>query len=128
MFVEQAQKMPSPDLVKMMFDAVEEKDEQAVTDLLEKGVDPNAENVLGFTPFMWACQNSTYQIVKQLIEAGADINKVTEMGRTPMLFAIKGNNIPAVKLLIEKHADLNQRVLEVFVSHPNVFASVCSGL
>ena len=108
----------TPDLVKMLFDAVEEKDEEAVTDLLDKGVDVNAENVLGFTPFMWACQNSTYQIVKLLIDYGADVNKVTEMGRTPMLFAIKGNNIPVVKLLIEKNADMQQRILEVLPAPP----------
>src|SRR5262249_30326745 len=85
----------------------------AVTDLLAKGADVNAENDLRATALCSAAEHGYYDVVKLLIDRRADVDaKDMEFGRTPLRNASVHTRDPKeqaareqiVKLLIEKGA------------------------
>ena len=43
-----------------------------VKQLLEKGADPNATNMLGMTPLHWAAMSGQEDIAEELVESGCD--------------------------------------------------------
>lgn len=84
-------------------------DQQALTKLLDKKVDPNAFDSSGNTALTVACNNGHEEIVKLLLENGADPNLKDKLyGWNPLFWAIAGKNDPAVTLLIKAGADIEQ--------------------
>ena len=109
--------------------AAEEEDVDALRDLLEKGVDPNAIDI------RWLCRDDFCQIygenetalhisaergyveiVKQLIKAGANVNAVYAVTAgdaggdfTPLTNAAQGGHAEVVKLLLEAGVDANSK-------------------
>jgi ankyrin repeat protein len=75
----------------------------SVTQLLDRGVDPNAVNDVGATALMWAVDD--IDKTRALLDRGADPNAVSNENRSPLTIAL-GNRGPAaiVKLLLAKGA------------------------
>ena len=85
-----------------------------VEELLEAGVNPDAQDKGGWTVLMRASNELFNAIrlnkidkVKKLIEAGVDVNTKDEEGYTVLMCASYHGQVEIVKLLIEKGADIN---------------------
>jgi|GEM_PF-2312432 len=87
--------------------AAYEGDVERVKKLLKKGADPNARNVVSWTPLHVAASKNHIEITKLLLEHGADPNVQEEHGRTPLHVAASKNHVDVVKLLLERGADPN---------------------
>lgn len=100
---------------KLVVDLVREAyfgDENAVKELLDKGVDVNGldrsvNNYYGATPLIAASRNGHIKIARLLIENGADLNAVDVRGHTPLMAASKHVRKDIVKLLVKSGADVN---------------------
>ncbi len=73
--------------------------------LLEAGADPNARDLQGATPLIYAAWNC--EKTRLLVEKGAAVNAASKTGVTPLMVAssVQGN-IAAVRYLIAHHADV----------------------
>lgn len=82
---------------------------QKVKECLEKGVNINIKNRLGYTPLMSALRNPHFEVVKLLVEDGAvHLNIQDEVGFTPLMWASSCHgHLEIVKSLVEKGANLN---------------------
>jgi hypothetical protein len=87
--------------------AAYEGDVKRVKKLLKKGADPNARNVVSWTPLHIAASKNHIEIAKLLLEHGADPNVQEEHGRTPLHVAASKNYVDVVKPLLEHGADPN---------------------
>lgn len=100
------------------------KDFDKLKQLLQEGVDVNAQDSQGRTALMMSlvpnfrnnnvfsllntsAENNDEKITQLLIENGADVNIQNNRGDTALIFAIELSNKNAVKLLIEKGANVN---------------------
>jgi len=78
----------------------------AVKALLAIGVDVNATNQMGQSPFSVAVESGNVELVKLLIAHGADINR-TMRGITPLHYAADRNHTETVKTLLSAGANVN---------------------
>lgn len=76
-----------------------------VTQLLERGTDPNLKDEEGRTPLMYAAFNGYTEIMQKLIEKGALVDLRDAYGRTALMLASSGPFPAAVKLLLGNKAD-----------------------
>ena len=100
------------------------KDFDKLKQLLQEGVDVNAQDSQGRTALMMSLvpnfrndnifnllntskENNDIQITQYLIENGADADIQNNRGDTALIFAIELSNKNAAKLLIEKGANVN---------------------
>ncbi len=99
---------------------------------LGKGLDPNAQDVEGNTPLMYAARGNSLQIVTLLTKATQDINLKDKKGRSALALAVSRNKPEVVKFLIENGADVTTKdgdgntlayyLLETFsVKNPTAF-------
>jgi ankyrin repeat protein len=79
---------------------------EAVGRFIEDGINPNAINILGWTPLVWALISGSNpdvmnqkRIISRLISAGADPNLQTNDGLVPLSLS---NNPQTMKILIEE--------------------------
>lgn len=96
----------------------EDGQENIVAQLLAKGADPNLQDGVGRSPFLWAAENGHTTIVSTLLAHGADLNQVDQRhsalghdshgGRTALFYAANRGHGDVVQLLIQKGADPNQ--------------------
>lgn len=97
-------KIPHTDL----HTAVKDNDLQAVTKLVQSGVDLNSRGPLLMTALTWGayagCQLS---IIDTLIRAGAKVNEGGFLGGTPLSNAIEQGHIEHVRVLLAANADAN---------------------
>ena len=71
------------DIVAQLYNAVQQGDTKRVSDLLEKGANPNALDEDGDTPLHWAVQlRHPEPMARILVDAGADIEAKDEDGKT----------------------------------------------
>ena len=77
--------------------------------LLERGADPNAENVYGATPLHFAAAfRAPYATFEALLNRGADPNRLDQYGVTPLHVAVeKGSPLRVIELLLRKGGDPN---------------------
>lgn len=68
---------------RKLLDAVINRDQDEVYDLISKGADPNKELEDGVSPLHFAVINQMYLVIKYLLEAGADPNMKSPAGSTP---------------------------------------------
>ncbi|PIQ24039.1 hypothetical protein COW36_05840 [bacterium (Candidatus Blackallbacteria) CG17_big_fil_post_rev_8_21_14_2_50_48_46] len=81
--------------------------------LIDKGADPNARDLAGYTPIKWAVAFSDQiEVLEFLVKNGADINLADAEGYTPLMSAAMGGNLEIVKFLIEKGAKLQAQTDE----------------
>jgi len=78
-------------------------DAATVSELLEKGADPNRRNDANATALMWAADN--LEKTRVLVEHGAEVNARSNDGRSPLAIAAsKAGAGPIVKFLLEHGA------------------------
>lgn len=77
---------------------------ESVKFFLEKGLDIEASDDVGFTPLMCAaCSNDSTEVIQFLIDKGADINALTSYGENLLhLSAAWNENLDVVKFFIDK--------------------------
>lgn len=76
-------------------------------ELIDRGVDLDAQNDGGLTPLLHAIEVENFDIVEVLLEAGADPNILDNRDRSPLMMALmKGKEgRRAMELLLENGAD-----------------------
>ncbi|MGD9567206.1 MAG: M48 family metallopeptidase [Sedimentibacter sp.] len=86
--------------------AVADGDVNKVKELLNEGIDPNVQDMDGWTPLMWAAWEGNVEMINILIEAGADPNMIDYYEETALIKAIYSNNVEAINALILSGAEL----------------------
>ncbi|MFH0821415.1 MAG: ankyrin repeat domain-containing protein [Pseudomonadota bacterium] len=76
---------------------------------MKNGIDVNAKNKDGLTPFMSAVKNGDLDMAKSLIEMGADVNTPDDHGKTALISAAWYGRLEIAELLIEKGAHLEAK-------------------
>jgi ankyrin repeat protein len=77
----------------------------AMTFLLDKGAEINAQNAFGSTALIWSATDPAK--VRLLLERGADVNLATKTGRTAVFVAaMSDGSAPIVRALAARGADL----------------------
>lgn len=90
---------------EQLFKVVEGKEVDRVRDLLDKGVDINAQDTQGRTAIMIATYANDVEMVKVLIAEGADVDIQDNMLNTPFLYAGAEGYMEILKLMIAAGAD-----------------------
>ena len=81
-----------------------------VTELLDKGVDPNAKDDVGWSALIRAAERGHVPMIQLLLDRGADPLKGTIGYRLPIHFAAENGCTDTLRLLLEKpKADVNAR-------------------
>jgi ankyrin repeat protein len=80
---------------------------EEVTDLLDRGLNPDVPGHLGLTALMLGCKSGHLNIVKLLIERGAKADARDDLQRTPLMFAAFGGNPDIVRLILAQRIDPN---------------------
>lgn len=75
--------------------------------LVDKGVDINAQDKLGWTALHSAIWSNKIKSVELLFKLGADVGMKTTTGDTAMSLAAHKSNIRIIKLLVASGADVN---------------------
>lgn len=74
--------------------------------LLEKGANPNVQDISGRTALMWAAaEGGTPAVVSLLLGAGSDINATDRAGQTALLWACRESRTDLVQILLQSGAD-----------------------
>jgi ankyrin repeat protein len=73
--------------------------------LLERGANPNVQQMTGLTPLHEAAANGHIELVHLLVERGAQINAQTDAGRTPTEFATDRHHDDVAAWLRERARD-----------------------
>uniref|UniRef100_A0A7N8Y2G9 Ankyrin repeat domain 61 n=2 Tax=Mastacembelus armatus TaxID=205130 RepID=A0A7N8Y2G9_9TELE len=73
-----------------------EDDISCISELLEHGADPNAENKAGMTPLQEACSMGSKDLLDLLLQYGANINKLSHAGENCLFLFLNhlSNGIP----------------------------------
>jgi ankyrin repeat protein len=87
--------------------AAQSGEASAVAQLLEAGADPNATELSGITPILYASMNGHAVVVSALLEAGANPNSPEKTGATPVMYAAMNGHEAVVSALLKGGADAN---------------------
>uniref|UniRef100_A0ACD6A465 Uncharacterized protein n=1 Tax=Avena sativa TaxID=4498 RepID=A0ACD6A465_AVESA len=79
----------------------------AVRYLLEKGADPDKEDIIGFTPLHYATKEGNDGLVRLLLSKGASVNASSSEG-TPLHMAASHGKSAIVQVLLQNNADPNR--------------------
>ncbi|CZR52556.1 uncharacterized protein PAC_02433 [Phialocephala subalpina] len=86
--------------------AVFEKQEGAIRLLLERGkCNPSPRDRIGWTPLMWAVDESWITIAQLLLDFKADVSVSDEDGQTALHLAAMEMNVDMIRLLLQFGAD-----------------------
>lgn len=83
------------------------KDIQILNFFIERGLDVNATDTLGNTPFLNASNTNSLEIVKHLMSFNKDINLQNKKGESALTLAVKNNNHEVVSYLLKAQANAN---------------------
>ncbi|CAF9914936.1 hypothetical protein IMSHALPRED_002285 [Imshaugia aleurites] len=86
----------------LLFYSIQKGDVEEVELLLDKGVDVQANDNVGWPPMVRAAENGQLRIVEVLLERGADPLKGTIGDRLPLHFAAEGGHLLVVRLLLNQ--------------------------
>ncbi|KAM7537316.1 hypothetical protein Aperf_G00000074880 [Anoplocephala perfoliata] len=93
--------------IKSLFEAIYARDSGAVSELLSKGVSPNAFKPISYEGALEeACRIGDPKIVYLLLHAGANVMDFNIDGNTPLHLAVHHGHLECVKLLVEYGSDL----------------------
>ena len=95
------------DELPSLHDAVKEGGIAAVTELLDRGADPNARTEGGMTPLHRAAWGGKAEVVALLLDRGANLNVLDKFRATPLHLAV--GHAEVVALLLDRGADPNAR-------------------
>jgi hypothetical protein len=79
----------------------------AVKELVEKGVDPNAQTKLGISPLHMAAKKQGTEITSLLIAKGADVNAGDQNGKTPLMEAASAGQSANAEVLLSAGANIS---------------------
>jgi ankyrin repeat protein len=97
---------PTGKLCQELFRAVTFRDRAAVKALLARGADPNARNVLRFTPLQLAAISGQVEVAKLLLAAGAKLDGQSPYG-SALTFAELGGSVPMIEFLLARGINVN---------------------
>lgn len=92
--------------------AVKNRDERAVQQLLRRGADVNVPEADGTTALHWAVRSGQAGIVDALIRAGARVSARNRYGITPLSLAVEGGDPVIVERLLKAGADATTELTE----------------
>jgi ankyrin repeat protein len=90
-----------------LFNAAQNNDPQALTSLLDRGLDPNSTNREGDTLLMVAAMRGYSDLVQILLAHKAAVDRRNPYGDTALMMASLKGHLEVVKLLIEHGAKVN---------------------
>lgn len=94
------------ELIAMLFEAIEEDDEEAVEEALEEGAEVDSLNEDGYTPLIFAAESGSATACEVLLVNDADPNdQMEENGYTALHAAAASNESDIVEMLLESEAD-----------------------
>jgi hypothetical protein len=86
-------------------------------DLIDRGVDLDAQDDDGFTALMYAANAGNEELVRLLVGAGADVNQSDNAGSTPLMFAAQHGHDRIVKKLLASGAKAGARRDDGLTAH-----------
>ncbi|MGO4890673.1 M48 family metallopeptidase [Anaerobacillus sp. MEB173] len=89
--------------------AVVEADIEQVYALLEEGVDPDEQDMDGWTALHWAVKDVNTDVTKAILDSGADPNLMDYYGETPLMKAAWDGRAEMVTLLLEAGGTINEQ-------------------
>ena len=90
-----------------LVDAFAQQDLQAISALLESGVDVNGSRPDGATALMWAAHWDDLEGAELLIRAGAHVNAANDYGVTALDLACENRSVALVETLLAAGANVN---------------------
>lgn len=105
----QKQKIAAPlaEGLGSLLQAVWKGDIFTVKELIEKGVDPNAQTKLGISPLHMAAKKQETEITRLLIANGAEVNAADQNGKTPLMEAASAGQSANAEVLLSAGANIN---------------------
>ncbi|MCB2292369.1 ankyrin repeat domain-containing protein [Clostridium algoriphilum] len=94
---------------RKLFAAIQNNDISSVKKLIQKGVNINSKDELGFTPISQSIKMKNLELTKYLISENADINTLVKSEKTCLILAVETNRIDLVNLVIPKIKDINAK-------------------
>ena len=85
--------------------AVKNRDIATVRTLLKQKADPNAADVDGTTPLIWAAHNGDAETGKLLIAAGANVKATNRYGVSALVEAATIGDVAMIEALLKAGAD-----------------------
>ena len=82
---------------------------EAISLLLNAGVEVNAQDSNGWTALMTVAGGGNAEKVKLLLNAGAEVNAKSNNGATALMLAANTGNAEAVKLLLDAGSEVNAK-------------------
>ena len=90
-----------------LVNAVKNRDLATVRTLLKQKADPNAADVDGTTPLIWAAHNGDSEIGKLLVAAGANVKATNRYGVNALVEAATLGDVAMMEVLLKGGADPN---------------------
>jgi len=90
-----------------LVNAVKNRNIATVRTLLKQHADPNAADIDGTTPLIWAAHNGDAEIGKLLIAAGANVQATNRYGVSALIEAATLGDAPMIDALLKAGADPN---------------------
>jgi len=94
------------DMNEALLSAAKSGDVAGCRSFIERGVDVDCSNSLGYTPALIAAEEGQVEVFQLIAEYGANLS-VRVCGKTPAFAAATAGHIEILKLLAEKGADLS---------------------
>ncbi|KAM3935712.1 uncharacterized protein RB166_002855 [Leptodactylus fuscus] len=93
----------------LLLAAAAARGEEAVRVLLNRGLNENHQDHLGWTALHWAACEGRRSICRTLVDGGAKVGLRDQEGYTPLLLAAEEGHTGCVELLINRGFPVNQR-------------------
>lgn len=74
-----------------------------MTELLDRGADPNTRDLMGRTPVMLVCVHGEYEMLRLLLKKGADPTLIDFGTRTALSYAKEYNRKSCIRVLTQEH-------------------------
>ena len=92
-----------------------------VRKFLDDGMDPNVQDIAGWTALKFAAANGNLRLVELLLDRGADFGIGDDYDTTPLMVATMQGHLDVVALLLERGDNPNSQDNNMFT--PLMYAS-----